>query len=303
MGAWGTGLYSGDFALDLRGTIAAVARLPLAEEQLVDAICGSQREAATNVADEDHTSFWLVLADQFEKRGIFSRRARETALGIIDNGKDAAMMQALGMKPADLRKRAGNLAELRARLIAQPEVSGPRKTLREPQPYVLQLYGVYAYPTSGGKPINPYMTPKYFNRAQWRADGFGMMLVVGRGRAFDYLAWYHAIKAGAVVPAIPDRESLVATVRWTAPPAYGTCSKLHFRKMELAELGVFPVDRAKADHFFPHLVPATWHATADVSIANGMDFGRPASPSLWRAPDGKTVRIVYPPPPTLAELM
>jgi hypothetical protein len=40
------------------------------------------------------------LADQLKKRGIFSRRVRETALAIIDDRKDAAAIQALGMKPA-----------------------------------------------------------------------------------------------------------------------------------------------------------------------------------------------------------
>src|SRR5262249_29332969 len=55
---------------------------------------------------DQSNSFWLVLADQFEKRGISSRRVRKTALDIIDGGKDAAMMQALGMKPADIRLRA-----------------------------------------------------------------------------------------------------------------------------------------------------------------------------------------------------
>src|SRR6266436_5869493 len=156
MGAWGTGLYSGDFAADLRAAIAAVARLPLDEERLVDAICEAERSAATNPADEDHTIFWLVPADQFEKRGIFSRRVRDMALAIINDRRDAAAMQALGMKPADTRKRAGKLAELRARLLAQPEFSRPRKTITEPEPYVFQLFGVYAYPTSAGKPLNPY---------------------------------------------------------------------------------------------------------------------------------------------------
>src|ERR1043166_8130087 len=84
MGAWGIGLYSGDFARDLKTTISAVCRVPLDEEPLVDAICQSEWAAATKPADEDHTIFWLVLADQFEKRLIFSQRVHETALAIID---------------------------------------------------------------------------------------------------------------------------------------------------------------------------------------------------------------------------
>jgi len=302
MGAWGTGLYSGDFAADLRAAIAAVARLPLDEERLVDAICEAERSAATNPADEDHTIFWLVLADQFEKRGIFSRRVREMALAIINDRKDAAAMQALGMKPADTRKRAGKLAELRARLLAQPEFSRPRKTITEPEPYVFQLFGVYAYPTSGGKPINPYLTPKYFNRAEWHPDGFGLMLIVGCGRAFDYLAWYHAARAAEVVSAVPDQETRVGDIRWV-PPAYGTCSPAHFRKMELIEIGVFPVNPPRIEYFFSHLAPGTAYAINDISIVGSMEIGRPEGRRRWRRPDGKLELIVYPPPPTLAELM
>ena len=84
MGAWGTGLYSGDFAMDLRGIIGAVARLPFAADHLVDVLCDTEPGAAKNLDDPDHTVFWLVTADQFWKRGIDCPRARESALSIID---------------------------------------------------------------------------------------------------------------------------------------------------------------------------------------------------------------------------
>jgi len=259
--------------------------------------------AATNPADEDHTVFWLVVADQFEKRGIFSGRVRERALDIIDGGKDAAMMQALGMKAAGIRQRGRKLAELRTRLLAQPEFSKSRKTLREPQPYVFELYGVYAYPTCAGEPINPYVPAKRFDRAAWHSDGFGLMLIIGRGRAFGYLAWYNAATATEVVAAIPDREALVRDIRWAAPPGYGTCGPDHFRKMELVALGVFPVDPARLDHFYPHRAPGTVYAASDISIANDMEIRRRAPRAAWPGPDGKLEVFVYPGPPTLAELM
>jgi hypothetical protein len=84
MGAWGTGLYSSDFASDFRALVAVVSRLPLDEESLVKAICNTEKSAAESSTDEDHTVFWLVLADQFEKRRIFSTRVRDMGLGIID---------------------------------------------------------------------------------------------------------------------------------------------------------------------------------------------------------------------------
>ena len=75
MGAWGTGLYSGDFAMDLRGTIRAVARLPFSADRLVDVLCDAEPGAARSSVDSDHTVFWLVVADQFAKRGIDSRES------------------------------------------------------------------------------------------------------------------------------------------------------------------------------------------------------------------------------------
>src|SRR5438045_3614083 len=105
MGAWGTGLYSGDFAMDLRGTIRAVARLPFSADRLVDVLCDAEPGAARSSVDSDHTVFWLVVADQFAKRGIDSPRVRETALSIIDEGRDRAAVAARGIGEPDLPRR------------------------------------------------------------------------------------------------------------------------------------------------------------------------------------------------------
>ena len=91
MGVWGTGLYSGDFALDLRSTVSAVARLPFDGDKLSDILCGTEPGAANNSDDEEHTIFWLVIADQFAKRSITCDRARDKALAIIEDGNDLAM--------------------------------------------------------------------------------------------------------------------------------------------------------------------------------------------------------------------
>jgi hypothetical protein len=291
-------------SLPIRAVIGAASRLPLDEESLVAAICDGEKSAANNPVDEDHTVFWLVLADQFEKRGIFSARVRDMALAIIDGGNDAVMMQKLGMKPADLRKRAAKLDELRTRIVAQPTASKPRKTMRRPETYVLDIGGVYAYPTLDGDTINPYLGPTRFDRSRWCPDGFGLMLVIGRGRALDYLPWYHAATAVVVVPSIPGRASLVSEVRWGLP-IYGTATPAQFRKkMELEELGVFPIDQGRIDHFFPHLAPGTVYAIKDISLCNRMKItGRTPSGRHWRRPDGKVERIVYPPRPTITELM
>ena len=61
MGAWGVGLYSNDFAL--RGSVKAVARLPLAPDKLLELLCAMEPSAANNAKDSDHTIFWLTVAD------------------------------------------------------------------------------------------------------------------------------------------------------------------------------------------------------------------------------------------------
>src|SRR3954468_11542230 len=111
MGAWGAGLYSSDMACDMRAVIKSAVRLPFDEDRIVDILRDCERHAADEPHNEDHTTFWLVLADQFEKRGIAHGQTRARALAIIDRGDDLAMMEKLGMKQSDLRKRGAKLAE------------------------------------------------------------------------------------------------------------------------------------------------------------------------------------------------
>ena len=140
MGAWGTGLYSGDFAMDLRGTIAAISRLPFDGDRLAEILCESEPGAAQDSSNEDHTVFWLVAADQFAKRGIDSPRVREMALTVIDNGSDIAAAQKLGMEPPDIHKRQRTLTELRDRLLAfAPDSAKRRKVLKNPQQFLFEV--------------------------------------------------------------------------------------------------------------------------------------------------------------------
>jgi hypothetical protein len=131
MGVWGTRLYAGDFAMDLRSTIAAVARLPFETDRLLDILCETEPAAAKDPDNEDHTTFWLIAADLFAKRGIVSDRVRNKALDIIDANRDLTMLERLGMPPADLAKRAKVLKEVRARIIAntgrRPRLSDVRR--------------------------------------------------------------------------------------------------------------------------------------------------------------------------------
>jgi hypothetical protein len=140
MGVFGAGLYSGDFALDLRSTVGAILRLPFDPDKLLDILCSTHPSAANNPNDEEHTIFWLVIADQFAKHDVACDRVRPKALAIIDGGTDLTTLEKLGMMQSGLRKRKRMLDELRARIVAAPTTSKPRKVLRKPQPLLMGRY-------------------------------------------------------------------------------------------------------------------------------------------------------------------
>jgi hypothetical protein len=277
MGVWGTGLYSGDFAMDLRTTVAALLRLPFDPERIVDIACDTEPAAANDPADEEHTTFWLVIADQFAKRGVSSDRVRNIALTILDSGRDAATLESLGMKPADIRRRRQMLDELRERINAAPSAVKSRKTLRAPQPLLMETGDILVYPTCRGKCINPYFPSKEQDiqytksgPSPWKQDGWAAMVVIDHGRAFDFLSWYRTMTIALASIDKPSLESLRrGDVMWRlALP--GTCLASHFKKMKLEKVGTLAIDREKLKQLFPEIKPGVSAAVQDISIANYM---------------------------------
>jgi hypothetical protein len=116
--------------------------------------------AATKPEDEDHTTFWLVVADQLHRRGI-ATQASTRALEIISEGTNLDVLRELGMSDSDLKKRSGKLKELGAKLSG-PLPSKTRRTLKSPQTIPVQPGEVYSSrstprrtPTTRTSPIPP----------------------------------------------------------------------------------------------------------------------------------------------------
>jgi hypothetical protein len=279
MGVFGAGLYAGDFALDLRSTVRAVCRLPLPADRIVEILAESEPSAAGNPGDEDHTTFWLVIANQLAKRGVDSAWARTAALAIIDEGRDLAMRERLGASAADQRARARMLTALREALVA-PVAAARRPILKKPQPLIMEVGEVFAYPVGKERPINPYRGGRAeqivrhadgTTRVMWRQDGWGAMIVIDRGLAFGYLAWYRPLVLTTVVPVKPSIEALRQSdeARWSLASA-GTCSTHHARRMELERIGRIRIDPSRLGA----LRPGVRQAVSDISIANSMAIPR-----------------------------
>jgi hypothetical protein len=293
MGAWGSGLYSSDFALDLRGAVKAVARLPFPPDKLLGYLCASQPAAANDPQDADHTVFWLTVADQFAKRGIDCAAARDRALAIITGGVDVAAMAALGMDEKSLAKRRAMLEELRGRIAAPIDAAKPRAVLKAPQKLLLEVGEVSTYPVCKGAPINPYTVGKdwAFVKA-WQQDGWGACVVVELGHVFDFLAWYRPLVITEPMPDEPDLAELARPRLWLLREP-GTLTLRHHANMALKSLGRVPVDPARLAERFPRRGSAVSSAVNDISLCNNLTV-RPLD-----LHEAHRVKHAYPPTPRI----
>ena len=248
MGTWGPGLYSCDLASDLRALVATLARLPLPDEELVDLAAATDPQVANDPGDHDHPVFWIALADQCARHGIESPRARALALAAIDDGADLAACRRLGMSEDDAARRQAELREVRERIaVAAGSAPPPRKTLKKPQPLLLEPGDCVVYPVGESMlrlpwrfhAINPYLANP--GKLGWKRDGWGAALILEAGHAFGFLAWY---RPAVVLHHKETRPTLddVREARIVGGTGAGTCSPLRFKRMKIERIGRLALD-------------------------------------------------------------
>jgi hypothetical protein len=213
----------------------------------------------------------LTVADQFAKRGIDCRRARDRALAIIADGTDLAVMEALGMDGKSLVKRRAMLEVLRVRIAAPITSAKPRGVLRAPQKLVLERGEVVIYPTCKGDTINPYAVGKDFAWVKaWKQDGWGAFVVGECGHVFEFLAWYRPLVICEPIPTEPTLANLLEQRMWLLRSP-GTLSARHLENMQMKSVGHISVDAIKLDHFFPKRMSPVSCAVSDISLSNNID--------------------------------
>jgi hypothetical protein len=267
MGTWGPGLYANDTASDLKSTIAAVVRLPIAAPELVEMLVARDRDVAENPGDEDHIVFWLVLADQFHRLGLDVPGTFERARNLIRSGEDDRVMAALGMRPADRKKRAKALDILADRL-SEPVRSSKRRCLSRPEPLVMTLGEVCVVEVDAqGGCRNPYMKE---GRLPFEPAGYTLFAVVAAEHVFGYLAVYAVAVLRGSAPLVqkPDLAMALAVGPWGLELP-GTCSVAHARKLRIERLGTVPISHAEVRARMGSLPQHLEHfAIQDVSLAN-----------------------------------
>jgi hypothetical protein len=235
MGAWGGGLYDSDFALDLKGTINAVLRAPLSDDEVLAEIWVSHGDGAVAA---DALDYWLVLADQFERRGIPRQDVFERAIAIVEAGEDVAMLDELEAEPDTIAERRKATAKLVERL-RDPRPAKSRRPLQKPQSLLLEPGEALTWPTDRGGSINPYVPEgSLWKLGGFTQDGWGFGIVTEAGHHYHVLAYYAVQVLKWRRPERPSPELAMHCPR--SAYHYGTISKLHLKRCRVERLSRVP---------------------------------------------------------------
>lgn len=235
MGAWGGGLYDGDFALDLKGTIKAVLRAPLSDDEVLAELWTSLGKGA---GDMDALDYWVVLADQLERQGIPRPEVFERAIAIVEAGEDVAMLEALEADAKSVAERRRETAKLLARL-RDPRPAKKRRPLKTPAPLLLERGEALTWPTDGGNSINPYVPEdQLWKLGGFKQDGWGFGIVTEAGHHYHVLAYYAVQVLKWRRPERPTPELAVHCPR--ADYHYGTINQVRLARTKAERLGPVP---------------------------------------------------------------
>jgi hypothetical protein len=175
-----------------------------------------------------------------------------------------------------------------------------------PDPMLMPANSVWRYPVSKGNPRNPYFASAEAER--FAADGWGAMLVLDCGRAFDWIGWYLVAplrltrKDAPGLEQIPEARLYTSRVhRWddavkdyvnpariTGGP--GTLSRTHMKRMELDCLGEWPIDRNRIPdylkEFIVHAVVSDTSICSRLNVTLSEGNGPEAAEWLIQSPSG-----------------
>jgi hypothetical protein len=246
MGAWGSGLFQNDYALDLKDAISLVIKVPGGNSYVLDILKQMHPESVTP-DNEDWTTFWIVVADQFEKRGLLSKEIISTTLGIIKNKEDLKRLEELELSKSELKKRSKLLNALSERLN-NPRETKEKKFPKNPPPFCAEIGDVFSFPVSGFESFNAWFSS--WEEAQFEPNGWGAFIVIDRGRAFDWLPWLAVASTNVPrtkEPTLKDVLSANLIVHSQTNGAAKCVPKMsHFKRLPATLIGNVNIDSKKA---------------------------------------------------------
>ena len=249
MGAWGGKLYQDDYALDLKETLGVLSKLPVGGDEILDRLTNHSGEFP-DINEEDGSTFWLVVADQFEKKGIRGSSVFEKAIDIIEGGIDIQIQADRDMDARDIKLRKTELAKLCDRLKA-PKPQRSRTNKRLP-PLIAEPGEIYSFPTMNTESANPYM--KSWDEEGFEPTGWGALIVFRIGRLYEYFPWICYSPLYVDQDTEPTFESAVASRLIGKDFGFGgnytffhigVPNSRHFKKLPLQLLGKIELDESR----------------------------------------------------------
>jgi hypothetical protein len=147
--------------------------------------------------------------------------------------------------------------------LKNPRPEKPRKTLKKPQPVVVEVGDYVRFPTQCRGARNPFFPP---GREDFQADGWGIIQIHDVGWEFEYLSWVKLFRLEwehQYPPSAQDAENAVPFDNL----AFATLSPSHFKRMEMEIVGNQP-PRADASPPRAGERTARFVALNDISICN-----------------------------------
>lgn len=272
MGAWGGKLYQDDEALDIKENVKVLSKLPIDTSELWKLL--ASKCGITSSKDLSNPVFWLVIADQFERKGIRLNGVFENAIRIISDGIDIALQKELEMEDKDLKAREKDLLKLKDRLLnPRPEKN---RSFKKIPSMVVRKGEIYSFPTAFAKSANPYF--RSWEEEEFEQTGWGAFAVMGAERYYDYLPWIWVV----LISVDPDKEPAINEIlhsnllgnEGSKSANYfqvGTLKALHLKRMKCKYLGSTNFNETTLDRIFKEeniLERGNYAAINEISIAN-----------------------------------
>lgn len=250
---WGTGLYDSDEANDLKDRITQISKLPFTGDKLLTLLLDKEN-AMDHLDDWDSTCFWLVVADQFERKGIVCEKVRKTAQIIIQNNLDLNALEQAGLSEKELTKRQKVLEKLQIKLN-NPKPARKIPTNPKPPKIPVAEGEIYVFPTmasdNGFAPaFNAHV--KSWEENYFIPNSWGALVILATGYLHDYLPWaaYVSLRVPYEHKANLDEaiksKLYLSTTESRGPVWLCHPKKQHLERMQAEKIGQVALDSKKA---------------------------------------------------------
>lgn len=245
MGTWGVDLYQDDEAADIRDSVKSVLKIPVKGDRLLEILI--EIHGSQDIKEDESQTFWLVVADQFEKNGILCNQVFNNALHIIESGENIARLSELGLEEKQKLKRENALKSLKERINNPRQAKEIKSTGKLPE-IVVSVGEAYIFPTMRGMAMNAWF--KSWSEAQFEPDGWGALLVIQTGRAYEWFPWCSIASLTVPPEKVPTLKSVESSRLIYHPQTEGAAicipKKPHMKKMGMELLGTFNLNPEKA---------------------------------------------------------